>query len=299
MEFNQITIPCNRRIDEWFTLIGLGDIHEGNAGCDLDALQRVVDKIRDNDTYYWMGMGDYIEAINFSDKRFDPRQVSRKYRNGSIDRICQEQIETVCEIFYPIRKKCVGLLRGNHEETVRANYHYDCLYDMWRHLNDIKVGIKGKSETAKVNVDSVKNPTVRLLYDAAVVRLSFVNSSEKSRHPWKISFDVYGTHSNIAGRKPGGKLNRIVDIMAYWSTVDVVMTGHGHDQPVASSTVLSFNRYGKFISRDRRGFMCGSFLKTYTLGSTSYAEKAGYSPTEIGTPSVQFNPAQEKIRVIV
>lgn len=31
MEFNQIAIPCTRHVDQWFTLYGLGDIHEGSA----------------------------------------------------------------------------------------------------------------------------------------------------------------------------------------------------------------------------------------------------------------------------
>jgi predicted phosphodiesterase len=298
MEFNQITIPCARRVDEWFTLIGLGDIHEGNAGCDLDALQKVVDKIKQNDSYYWVGMGDYVEAINFTDKRFDIRQVAKKYRNESIERICQEQIETMSEIFYPIRKKCVGLLRGNHEETVRQSYHYDVLYDMWKHLNDIKVGIRGKSKTATENLDAYPNPVVKLLYDAAVVRLSFISKKEK-KSTWKNSFDIFVTHSNIAGRSAGGKVNRLEKLLADWHTCDVVMVGHGHDMPVDPTAALSFNRYGKFISRKRRGVMTGTFLKVYTLGGTGYAEKAGYSPSEIGTPSIQFNPVSEDLRVIV
>lgn len=298
MEFNQISIPCKRQVDEWFSLFGIGDIHEGSAGSDTEAIKKVINEVLNDDNAYWIGMGDYGEFINFSDPRFDIRSLAKKYRNGSIDNICQEQIDSVCELLFPIRHKCLGLLRGNHEETIKRRYHHDVLYDMWKCLNEIKTPIR-QADNVVVSPDNYKKAKIRLLYDMAVVRLSFTHGEGKKYNKGCRSFDVLVTHGNTSGRTDGAKVNRIQNLLREWNTVDVVMVAHGHSMPVTSFTTQSFNRAHTLETRKRRGFMTGSFLKTYTVGSPCYGEKAGYAGAEIGTPRLQFNPKTLDMRVIV
>jgi len=69
-------MPALRR--EWsdvkrgdrFSIIPLADIHIGNAATDEKLLASTVQRIKDDDAAYWVGLGDYCEFINRSDKRF-------------------------------------------------------------------------------------------------------------------------------------------------------------------------------------------------------------------------------------
>ncbi|GIV81705.1 MAG: hypothetical protein KatS3mg051_1059 [Anaerolineae bacterium] len=59
------------RADE-FRIIPLGDIHVGARGSDTAAFRHVVEDIASDERAYWIGMGDYLDAINRSDPRFSP-----------------------------------------------------------------------------------------------------------------------------------------------------------------------------------------------------------------------------------
>ena len=50
----------------------LGDIHEGAANHQAKALSKAIDIIANDSNAYWIGMGDYIDAINHRDPRFNP-----------------------------------------------------------------------------------------------------------------------------------------------------------------------------------------------------------------------------------
>ena len=80
--------------------------------------------IADKENTFWIGMGDYIEAINYTDKRFDPSTVENKYLKN-LDNVVEMQMHEFEKIMQPIIHKCIGLHTGNHEETIRLRYHVD------------------------------------------------------------------------------------------------------------------------------------------------------------------------------
>ncbi|MGI6540966.1 MAG: hypothetical protein ACOX38_09345 [Bacillota bacterium] len=49
------------------TVYFLGDIHEGAANHQAKALAKAIDIIANDSNAYWIGMGDYIDAINHRD----------------------------------------------------------------------------------------------------------------------------------------------------------------------------------------------------------------------------------------
>lgn len=62
------------------TVYFLGDIHEGAANHQAKALKEAINIIATDSDAYWIGMGDYIDAINHRDPRFNPLEMAQKAR---------------------------------------------------------------------------------------------------------------------------------------------------------------------------------------------------------------------------
>ncbi len=266
LEYNRVEIPCKYQNTEWFNLVLIGDVHEGNIGCCEKTLKRVIKYVKDTPNTFWIAMGDMLEAIVPSDKRFDIRTVAVKYQR-ELDNLVPEQIATTVERFKPITKNCLGWHRGGHCEKIRKFHHTDVLKEIHRHLG------------------------VKVYYDMAITRLRFY--AENTR--WSNSFDILSAHGNIAGRKEGGKINRLVDLMADHEA-DIYALGHGHTRQPVTKYRLYFDQAGEIQSRETFGTFTGSFLKAYIKGGTSYAEKAMYPPNSIGAVEFKINPRLGKIK---
>ena len=266
MEFRKVELPYSN--SEWVKVIPIGDVHLGNSSADITKLKAIIDYVKNKENTYWVGMGDYIEAINYSDPRFDPKSVDAKYLvGGDIDKIVQLQIKDIVELFRPIKDKCLGLLRGNHEETIRKYYHFDVLYEMAKDL-DLDRDL--------------------LLYDTAIVRLLFKQGFfEKSKHSRQI--DMLVSHGNAGGRTYGYKSNRLAELTK-WFVADIYLLAHSHTKQTQSSTQIRFDRYGNQKKKKTIYAITGCFLKSYVVGKNSYAEKLCLPPSDIGVVKIMIQP---------
>jgi len=275
MEFRRQDIYYEGK-DEWKKIVPLGDSHIGNSGCDMKALKDMVDWIKSKDDVAWVGMGDYIDAINYSDPRFDPKTISSKYMiEGNMDKIIQMQINDLVDLLEPIKDKCIGLLRGNHEETIRKHYHYDVLYEMAKDL---------------------ELPRNILLYDTAIIRLRYKrkNSMGKSSH----CFDILCAHGNVGGRSYGYKANRVQDLHKYF-LADIYLLAHSHIKQAQLSNLIYFNTKGTMCKKKIVDAYTGCFLQAYKAGQTCYAEKGLFPPTDIGVIKIQIQPEHGDIHVSI
>jgi len=167
------------------------------------------------------------------------------------------------ELFKPIKDRCIGLHRGNHEECLRLKYHFDVMAKMKEAWG------------------------VPLLEDTAFTRLTFDRNGDHTE-----KFILWTSHSNAGGRGTGGKLNRIEDCMAIFDA-DVYVVGHGHRKVITSLTALSASDKGDLhlISRRRVGGMTGAYFKTYLEGHSTYGEKGMFSPSDLGAIKLTIDPA--------
>ena len=109
-EFN---VQPGQRLNFYF----LGDIHEGNVNHAEGEFRKAVNIIKDDPDGYWIGMGDYIEAITLDDKkRFNPITIAKKYGLSDLKDLPYKQMEVVYRKLEPIQDKCLCLVVGNHEE---------------------------------------------------------------------------------------------------------------------------------------------------------------------------------------
>ena len=251
--------------ETWFYLIPIGDIHLGNAGCDLSGLKKMVDWVKNKENTFWIGMGDYVDCINYTDNRFDPSTIDERYLHN-LGNAVPLQIQDVIDILLPIADKCIGLHRGNHEEKIRLKYHYDVMYEMWR---------------------SMKAP---LLDDTALSRLSFTDGNHNS------AFEIFSTHGIVGGRRGGAKINRLEDMISYVDA-DVYIMGHSHIKATETKSTLYLDNQGNLKCKKRVLGVTGCFLKGYTENSSSYVEKWNYPPTDMGVLKIMFNPRRHDVHI--
>jgi len=275
MELCQHRINYKSRADR-FHIIPIGDIHIGSLNCDKDKFQRQVNYIASKDNARWIGMGDYADCIIFSDKRFDPRNIDTEFaletkktiKYLNLDETIDKQYQYILKAFDKIKDKCLGVLTGNHEEKIRLSYNRDITRDLARQLHVPYLGF------------------------CSLVRLTFARQGSSVQ-----TFDIYATHSNIAGRSSGGKINRLESIMGYFDA-DIYLIAHGHKKFTTSISQLSLQQNGlKMKTKKKVGGMTGSFLKGYTADTMGYAERGGYMPADLGVINVSIVPSSNDLHI--
>lgn len=214
-------------------------------------------------------MGDYCECINIDDKRFDPQSIDPNYNIKSLSRLVSQQIDDITFLLKPIANKCIGLLTGNHEETIRLRYHRDVGYDIAKELNilDRYVGYDGW------------------------IRLIFTRNKRDS-----TMFTIYASHGFGGARKSGPKVNRLEDV-AHVFDADIIILGHEHKKIIAPPVLkLGLNQLGDLIQKRQFALMSGSYLRGYNRKATTYVEKKGYPPADLGTVTISLKPFYREIR---
>ncbi len=260
METKDIIIPY-KRADSTFYLYCVGDIHAGTIHCVEDHIKRKVDEIKNKKNSYWIGMGDYAEFITPKDKRFDPNLKSIA-EWVEPDNIAHCQTEWLTKLFEPIRKKCIGLLYGNHENSIRIFNHDNVIKNLCENLGVDNLGF------------------------SLFLRLFFKRENSNESHLIKGCF----THGASGAITEGAKLMALTRWMKQ-NEADIYAYGHIHDYMPKSLSQMTISPQGKIKSEVRMGCTTGSWFRTYTKGIiASYGEMKCYPPTEIGAAVFSINP---------
>uniref|UniRef100_A0A6M3J859 Calcineurin-like phosphoesterase n=1 Tax=viral metagenome TaxID=1070528 RepID=A0A6M3J859_9ZZZZ len=264
MNTKDIDIPYKNSSSE-FRLYALGDIHAGTIHCVEEYIQRKVREIKEDRNTYWIGMGDYAEWITPKDKRFDPAQkVIADWVEP--DNIAETQTKWLVNLLSPIKNKCVGLLYGNHEDSIRM-YNHDNVQ---------------KNLCERLGVDN--------LGYSCFLRLFFHRDNSKETHLVKGAF----THGASGAVTEGAKLMALMRFMKAFES-DIYGYAHVHDyipKALSRMTIPDSSRVGCDIqSKVTIGCTTGSWFRTYTQGViASYGERKAYPPTEICCAKYIINP---------
>lgn len=237
-------------------LIGLGDIHLGHRNVDWNALENVIEYIRTHNCR-WIGGGDYGDAIIAKDKRFDFRSLDIRYATP------QKQYKKIYQLFYPIRKKCIGLIEGNHDIIHWKKHSHSYVEELAEDLE------------------------VSYLQMSSYIRLHFEDLD--------ADFNIYVHHGWTGARTKGGKISRIYDLGHIFPMIDLYMMFHIHDLGLADKMANLFVDETLEI-RDRIASYVfgGSFLKGYVKDQTSYVEERTYRPSILGSPVITIIPKKGK-----
>jgi len=245
-----------------FKIFCLGDIHAGTIHCVEDHIKRKVEEIAHSPNTFWIGMGDYCEFITPKDKRFDPNLKSIA-EWVEPDNIAHCQTEWVKKLFTPIKKKCLGLLYGNHENAIRVFNHDNVQKNLCEALDVSNLGY------------------------SCFLKLHFNRENSNEKHLIRGAF----THGSSGAITEGAKLMALMRWMKSMEA-DIYGYAHIHDYiPKSLSRMMATDTGEKIKSKVSIGATTGSWFRTYTKGIiASYGEQKCYPPTEICAAMFTINP---------
>jgi len=251
----------------------IGDVHIGGKDCDKKLLDACIEKISSDENHYWIGMGDFGEFINFRDKRFDPSELDEEIRTEDLCRLPRVQSEMIARRLAKIKSKCLGLLCGNHEETIRLRHEQDIHWNLCHAVYDPE------------NDWGIQSANGYDLGYSAIIRLR-INRLQTSR-----SVAIYCHHGAGGGRKTGGKVNRLEDIAITFPDCGIYLMGHVHDKAAWIKPSLHIaDRTDTLIEKFRAFGITGTFKKTYQQYGRGYGEKVMYPATALGVISFTIHP---------
>jgi predicted phosphodiesterase len=248
-----------------------GDTHIGSELTYYNGIDKLIKYVKDNNAYV-IHMGDWIEAITSDDKRFQA--------DSTKEFIPSRQADMAVELYQPIADKILVGLEGNHEYKLERFGNY--AEEICRRLN-----IAFGGSTTKLHLYNKKSLMLKMFLTHGY--RGALNSNAK---------DFEQQQANIKANLKRKLVHKAGDCL-------VMACGHYHHAlvvPPAERLILSDNgkeikqKYLKagngaeeYIEPDRRYYLCtGSFLKTFEIGVSGYAERAGYDPVELGYISVKL-----------
>ena len=248
--------------DSSLILKPIGDIHLGANNCDYDHLVKLLKWVKENKNVYVLGMGDYADCIYGRDKRADIEATDLSFSSP------EKQMNELYRLFKPIADegRIIGLLTGNHEDSIRKISGVDLTRTLCARLNVPYLGM-----SAFINLTYARN----------------------GKHMQRTRTVVYAHHGYFGGRDKGSKISNLMKIARAYEA-DVYLVGHCHD--MYSSIEDRIICYNDAISKHRVVYgLTGSLLKTVTEGQRSYGEDAGYYPMRTGTISVKIIPEERPL----
>ena len=247
-----------------------GDNHEGNVASHRAALRRLITWIGAKPNRYWIHMGDALEATTVDHKFYS--HVSTE------NPIPMQQRDKIIEMYTPIKKRGLVMLKGNHEDRHRSVG--DLTLDICRALG---VGYGGM--TCKLQLVTSRGNQILKAYLAHPSMTLRSNAKDKVQR----NANMLASLKNKLERKASDCLIHVV--------------GHIHqllllnpNDPMMQELIMfddgkglkqSYLRAGRgdetYIEPNRRYYgSSGSFLRTQILGEDTYSEKYNYDPVEIG-----------------
>lgn len=210
-------------------------------------------------------MGDYADCITKDDKRFDIEGLAKWVKR---DNIVESQREFVCDLFSPIREKCLAMLTGNHEESIHIHYQNDFTRNVCKDLGTRYGG-----------------------YSAFIVP-SFQRTDTSNRQ-----YIIHAWHGSGASQTEGARMMRLMRLVNEINA-HIYLMGHLHSITMYCPERLIYFR-NKIKSVRLVSAITGAWCKTYSQGesSISYAEQKGYKPARIGCPIVHINPDDDQFSI--
>ena len=299
MKLIERVFEVNSRADG-IKIYPLGDVHIGCTSCAESKFKKMVAKIAKEPNSYWFGGGDMIDGIKLQDvKRSDPNTFPDWLLSGTADNIRENivnmssaEASRFVEFTKPIAGKCLGLICGNHEHSLRKYHGQDVVAEIVGGLRAEELGRPQRfGEKYKGYIED--------LTDEFFMRLKFVRKNKRGKTLSSSSVKMYACHGFGGGRTAGAEPTHL-ERLAKGRDVDIVLRGHSHTFHILPAIVsLTIPNSGKLdgvecIHKEKRCGNWGCWVKSNTVGQPTYASMANYPARSLTTLSVSIRPFAER-----
>jgi len=232
----------------------IGDMHLGSKTFAKKEFETLLKKIKRQKNARIVLMGDYGDFIESDDtRRYDSANVDDKWSNAP------KQYNAILKYFKPLKKKIIGVLRGNHE-AVYAKFHKDMFSD----------DIRDYAELLAYDLE------VPYLEDMGIIELKVGGST----------YNIVVAHGVGNSTKLAGQINALNNIINSFEIVPhVVCMGHVHALQTIVNPKMNFN----FETKIKHLGLTGNFYRTYIEGNINYASSNLYNPLPIGCITYSFD----------
>lgn len=225
-------------------IIPLSDFHIGDSLCNIEAIKKVLEEVKDSDNTFIILNGDLINngvknsVSNVYDEKLTP----------------MEQIVKLCDLLEPVKDKILVIHPGNHEARTYKEDGIDITRIVARQLK----------------IEDRFSDTWWYLY------LTF-GHGEKGR---PVMYTITGVHGYGGGKKSGGKINNLVE-MSDKVVADIYVMGHTHTPIMTRNTIyIPDYQHRTLVKKDKYYIMTNSFLEYggygeilgFTPGTTEHQE---------------------------
>ncbi len=269
------TMPSNYYIYDW------GDIHNPNPAIDLKAIKKYNDLVCSHKHAYGVLGGDLNEYIYHDDKRYQPN-----IHKGTI---FNDELENFKFMFQKIKDKrrMLYIFGGNHEDRHKGKFSpidfigqwFDCDYTKMNLVKAIFTEYRicdyhPFSGTLNSNAkdDMMKEFNELLSMKAKLRKLPADDCLLMMSHHW------HKVRVFRPSKKP-----RYISLPPTTKRGHILKGFNSTTEPIRIKNKLSY------IHEDDRYYACcGSALRGYVEGISTYIEKRGYEPTEIGCIKIEI-----------
>lgn len=248
------------------------DAHYGNPMFSKPHFLRHVRTIKDTSNMVTILNGDLCESTIKTSKGDIFQQVGTP----------QDQRDQMIEWLYPIRKKILGMVTGNHENRIYKETGIDICKDIARELE------------------------IPYRPEGLLIKISFGSGNEG--HPGKpYTYFIYFTHGYGGARTKSAKAVK-VERTATWIHANCYIMSHDHVVNVAPDVYLLPDPRTHKEELWGREFDVGrvmAFRKMLVKSNAylkwgGYAEMGGFPPSDLETPLIKFKgTGKPKIKVEV
>jgi len=245
-----IEIDSNKYLNKPHITYYLGDVHEGAANHTAKQFKRAIEIIK-SDGDAWIGLGDYVDAINHNDPRFNPQEIADNYAIKDLEDLPRIQSNRFIENVKPIADKCLGVIYGNHEDSYRQHNTFDVVSYMCQTMNWENLRHK------------------------AWISFNFKRNNKSVPIKAAICHGAGG-----GGMREGYPINKAYDVFR-WDMADIHVMGHLH-QMVADRAEYNQFTMGKMRSDKVWFAVNGCFIAKSTFGNDGYFEQRPGKESGIG-----------------
>ncbi len=260
MRYLARTLPVNS--DSPLRLALFSDTHVGSRYFAKPQFTKFLAESMEHPNAYLMGIGDQIEAILQTDKRFAISGIDSKYlASETPDELLDMQSQDFVNLLKPYQDRLLGLLEGNHEGVMRLK----------------GFGIHRQICTA-LNCENLGRSCLFLL--------KLVNGTGRVR-----SLTIFAHHGfGGGGRTEGGSITKYSRFIHYYDA-DIYISAHDHDHWTKKVARIGITNTGKMVAKDMILCNTGAFMKTLSDTDTpSWAETRGFPPRSLGGIVLDVTP---------